>query len=307
MTVIAKRALVVVNRTSGQSDQDLSVGLERLRAHGMALTVFGGVAPDNLRHVLREHHAGHDLVILGGGDGTMNAAAAPLVDCRLPFAILPLGTANDLVRTLGIPLSLEEACQVILDGRLHPIDLGKVNDRLFFNVASLGLGVEVQRLHEGERKRRWKLLSYVVSVVDGFRTTRPFRARIVNDGSRHRVRCIHIAVGNGRHYGGGMTMAEDAAIDDGALDLYLLRPQRFSELLMLTPALRWGRHKGYDRTMTLRGSRITIDTGRPMAINADGELVSRTPAVFTVVPKALQVVVPRHYASPSQTSDDHAA
>jgi hypothetical protein len=76
--------LVVVNRTSGQSDQDLSVGLERLRAHGMALTVFGGVAPDNMRH------------------------------------------------------------------RLRAIDLGKVNDRLFFNVASLGLGIEVQRLHEGE-------------------------------------------------------------------------------------------------------------------------------------------------------------
>jgi diacylglycerol kinase (ATP) len=300
MPLIARRALVVVNRKSLQGDQGLSAGLRALETGGMELTVLDGVAPAAIADVLDEHHPGHDLAILGGGDGTMSAAAATLVVHGLPLAILPLGTANDLARTLGIPPTLQGAVNVILDGELHAIDLGRVNDRLFFNVASVGLGVQVQRFHRGERKRRWKVLSYVLSVLDAFRVTRSFRARITVDGDVHQVRCIHVAVGNGRHYGGGMTVAEDAVIDDGTLDVYLLRPQTLVELLMLAPALRWGRHRASERTMSFRGRHVTIETDRPWSINADGEIVSRTPAELTVVPGALRVVVPRRRSSPDQ-------
>ncbi|MHC5722287.1 MAG: diacylglycerol kinase family protein, partial [Nostoc sp.] len=84
-----------------------------------------------------------ELVIIGGGDGTLNAAVDALVDTQLPLGILPLGTANDLARTLEIPNSLSEACKIIAYRNLHRIDLGWVNGKHFFNVASLGLSVKI--------------------------------------------------------------------------------------------------------------------------------------------------------------------
>jgi diacylglycerol kinase family enzyme len=150
-------------------------------------------------------------------------------------------------------------------------------------------------------------LSYVFSLADAFKVTRSFHAEIECDGKRQRLRCIHLAVGNGRHYGGGMTIAEDAAIDDGMLDLYALRPQSFSELLMLAPALRWGTHGQAERTLALRGCRIRVETTRPMRINADGEIVGTTPADFTVLPKALHVMVPRPEVAEAPGLHGHAA
>lgn len=302
-----RRALVIVNPKSLQGSSDLAEGLDRLRARGFDLTHFEAPSPKQLPDLIHEQHGGRELVILGGGDGTMSAAAEALVAHDLVLGILPLGTANDLARTLGIPLSLQEACDVIAEGRLQAIDVGKVNDRFFLNVASVGLGAAVQRFHRGERKRRWKLLSYPLSVLDAFRVTRSFRARLTCDDERKEFRCIHLAVGNGRHYGGGMTIADDAAIDDGVLDLYALRPQSLSELLMLAPALRWGTHGRDGRTVALRGCRIRVETASPQSINADGEIVGVTPAEFTVLPKALRVMVPEPEQVEVPGLDHHAA
>jgi len=302
-----KRALVIVNANSLQGRADLAAELDGLRSQGLDLALFEPERPEDLPALIHAHHAGRDLAIIGGGDGTMSLAAEALIAHRLALGILPLGTANDLARSLAIPTSLQGACEVIAQGWLQPIDLGKVNDRLFFNVASLGLGAAVQRFHRGERKRRWKVLSYVFSLADAFKVTRSFHAEIECDGKRQRLRCIHLAVGNGRHYGGGMTIAEDAAIDDGMLDLYALRPQSFSELLMLAPALRWGTHGQAERTLALRGCRIRVETTRPMRINADGEIVGTTPADFTVLPKALHVMVPRPEVAEAPGLHGHAA
>src|ERR671926_181555 len=89
--------------------------------------------------LLRERGRAFDLVMLGGGDGTMNAAASALVEIGRPLAVLPLGTGNDLARTLGIPLDPLAAAEVAAAGRTRRIDLGLVNGRPFFNVACVGL------------------------------------------------------------------------------------------------------------------------------------------------------------------------
>jgi diacylglycerol kinase (ATP) len=293
----ATRALLIVNRRSRTGSADLSATIELLEQRGVSVLERRFDRAEEIGEAIRSECGNIDLVIVAGGDGTMNAAADALVECGLPLGILPTGTGNDLARTLGIPTALAEAAAVIAGGRRRAIDLGRANGKHFFNVASLGLSAELIRHHTVERKRRLWLLAYVLSVRDAYRQTRPFRARIRCDGRERRIRTIQISVGNGRHYGGGMTIAEHAAIDDGWLDVYCLPPSSFWRLLILFPALRRGRLRRQHAVLVSRGRQIEVTTRRAMPVNTDGEITTRTPTRFEVVPRALSVLVPAGYGS----------
>jgi YegS/Rv2252/BmrU family lipid kinase len=292
--------LLIINRQSRTGSADLSATIKFLEQHGLSVLERQFDRAEEIAEAIRRDCKNVDLVIVAGGDGTMNAAVDALVECGLPLGILPTGTGNDLARTLGIPTTLVEAAAVITGGRRHTIDLGRVNGKHFFNVASIGLSAELTRHHTVERKRRLWLLAYVLSVRDAYRQTRPFRARIVCDGKTLRVRAIQISIGNGRHYGGGMTIAEDAAIDDGWLDVYCLKPLSFWRLLILFPALRRGRLRRQQSVAVMRGRKVEVTTRRAMPVSTDGEITTRTPARFEVVPRALSVLVPASYGSRPQ-------
>lgn len=305
--ILARRALVLLNRKCRHGLADVSEVIGALEAGGLDLTVIPIEDPLEIAPTIHAHRHEADLVILGGGDGTMNAAAEALMDAGLPMGILPMGTANDLARTLSIPPDLVDAARVILDGRLHAVDVGCVNGKLFFNVASLGLPVEVSRRLTPEIKRRWGVLSYAIAAWGALRNARPFKAALRCDGRSRTIRTIQISVGNGRHYGGGMTVDENAAIDDGLLHLYSLKPRQLWAWALLLPALRRGRQKRLRGVLTMSGREITVHTRRPRAINTDGELTGWTPARFTVLPKALSVVVPDQYFSARQGGADDPA
>ena len=228
-------------------------------------------------------------------DGTLNVACEAILDARLPFAILPLGTANDLARTLGIPSKLEDACAVAAKGLKYRIDLGRANGKYFFNVASIGLSVTVARSIDSATKRRWGPAGYALTVIRTLGKQRPFRARIRCDGRVLVVHAIQVAVGNGRHYGGGMTVAADAAIDDNLLHLYSISPLSLMRLLLLAPALRTGWQGRFEGVHRLCGTRIDIDTRRPFPVSTDGEVTTQTPVQFEVVPAAIEVMVPPEY------------
>lgn len=231
-------------------------------------------------------------VVVGGGDGTLNAVLPGLLDTRLPLGIVPLGTANDLARTLGIPRDPDAAIRVIADGRTHRIDVGEVNGHPYFNVASVGFGVDLTRALTRDSKRRFGALGYAVAALRVIHRLRPFRAEIRCGGATRVSRTIHVAVGNGRHYGGGMTVSERASITDGELDVYSLEVGSFWRLLRLLPALRSGRHRSYAEILTAAGQDVEIRTKRRRSINADGEIVTRTPATFRVLRNAVEVHVP---------------
>jgi YegS/Rv2252/BmrU family lipid kinase len=288
-----RTALLFTNAASRQGATHLAPAIEVLRAGGVRLLEKRPPAVERLGAWIVEHRSDADLVIIGGGDGTLNAAADALIETGLLLGILPLGTANDLARTLGIPPNLTAASQVIAAGRTHRIDLGRVNGKHFFNVASLGLSVQVARQLDVEVTRRWGVLGYPLILWRAIRARRAFRARIRCDGTRMRVRAMQISVGNGRHYGGGMTIAADAAIDDGTLDLVSVAPQGLWELIGNLPALRWGWHRRAQRIRHWRCREIEIRTRRPIPINTDGEVTTRTPAQIVVVPSAISVFVPR--------------
>lgn len=288
------RTLLVINPHSAQGKAEVGAGIAVLRDSGQDVTVHEGDSPGALPGLIKAHVGGADRVVVGGGDGTLNGVIEAVLDSGLPLGILPLGTANDLARGLGIPTDLVAACRIIADGQTRPIDLGCVNGKHFFNVASLGASVEIARTMQSRRDRnaRWGVLSYPLAMLTAVHRCRPFRATVRVDGHEQDMHSYQISVGNGRFYGGGMLVAEEAALDDGSLDLYSLKVRSVWQVLLHLPALRAGRHQSWRGVQHLRGSTIIVRTNRSMPINTDGELTTRTPAVFTVLPGALPVFVP---------------
>ena len=290
---MTKRALLLINRYSRRGQKSLPQAVDILYSHDFELILKPIKKAEELPLVVRQYREDLDLVIVGGGDGTLNGVVDSLVESKLPLGILPLGTANDLARTLNIPLSIPEACEAIANGQLKYIDLGWVNGKHFFNVASLGLSVQItQNLSKG-LKRRWGILAYAITAVKVIGQSRHFRAQIRVNGDLIKVKTIQIAVGNGRYYGGGMAVANDAAIDDGRLDLYSLELKHWWQIFPLLWTLPKGRQAILPWVRTMAGEEIDIYTSKACHINTDGEITTLTPANFRVVPQALGVMVPQ--------------
>lgn len=291
---MSHRALLLVNRHSRQGQKLLPQAITHLQTLGLELIEEPIEDPQQLSNIIRRYEHQVDLVIVGGGDGTLNAAVDGLVDTQLPLGILPLGTANDLARTLEIPTSIPEACEIIAKGQVQRIDLGWVNGKHFFNVASMGLSVQITQRLTKEVKRRWGVLAYAITSLEAIWQARPFRADIRLNGESIPVKTIQIAVGNGRYYGGGMTVVQDATIDDQRLDLYSLEVRHWWQIVALLPAMRGGQYLNQQDVRTLRAQEIEIHTRKPRPINTDGEITTYTPAHFRVIPHALAVLVPHN-------------
>lgn len=290
---MVQRALLLINRHARHGQSKLAEAVDCLKQAGFVLVEESTDQPKSISDLIRQYKYQVDLVIVGGGDGTLNAAIDGLVDTRLPLGILPLGTANDLARTLSIPVDLPSACKIIADGHQDSIDLGWVNDRYFFNVASLGLSVQITHKLDKKLKRRWGVLAYAIAALQVMLQSRPFSAQIrLNSGQWISLKTVQIAVGNGRYYGGGMTVAEKATIDDQLLDVYSLNLKHWWQMLMILPAMRSGNHTASKFVSHYRCREAEIQTRRSHDINTDGEITSQTPAQFRVVPEALTVFVP---------------
>jgi YegS/Rv2252/BmrU family lipid kinase len=288
------RCLVLINPHSGRA-AEAEAAVESLRAAGLEAEIERPEDQAAARRLLKQRAAGFDAVVVAGGDGTMHGLADRLVEADKPLGILPLGTANDLARALHIPDDLELAARVIAAGHRMRIDLGRAGKTLFFNVATVGLGAEVPRFHSGERKRRLGILSYPLSLWLAWRENRSFRARIKCDRERVRGRFIHIAIGNGPNFGGGLVIDEDCRIDDETLYLYAIKPVGFWRLLRLAPSIRSGHLRTWPEVLTLRGKEISISTATRRPLNLDGEISGHTPRTFTVEPKVLEVFVPESH------------
>jgi diacylglycerol kinase (ATP) len=288
-----RRALLIVNAKSrsGAAQRDLAV--ERLKDHGIEPVHVDCSRREDLSPLIVQHAKDVDCAVVGGGDGTLNAAAFGVIEAGLPLGILPLGTANDLARTLDIPPDLDSAAQIIADGHTRKIDLGIVNGEPFFNVASLGLSAELAQKLTRDIKRRWGRLGYALVALNVLAHAKPFRATIHSEKEAVRVRTLQIAVGNGRFYGGGNAVEQDAAIDDHHLDLYSLELERAWKLALMARSFRHGRHGAWNEVRAVRAKEFDIRTRKPKPINADGEIVTQTPAHFSIRPAAVTVFAPK--------------
>jgi diacylglycerol kinase (ATP) len=294
---------LVLNTAARSGARALETVPDLLR--GAGLEVASCVAVDDpaaLPGVLRTAAAGHRLVVVGGGDGTVSCAAGVLADLpvseRPVLGVLPLGTANDFARTLDIPAGLEEACRALAGGKVVDIDLGRANGAPFLNVASLGLSVGVTAALRPGLKRRLGPAAYPVATLLAYRHHRPFQAWLEFPDADHEPLelddLLQVAVGNGRHYGGGNTVAPDAGIDDHLLHLYAIRQGRLRDHLSIARLLKDGSLIEHERVqhLTTRAVRIVTDVDLP--VNLDGEIATTSPVLVEVARNAIDVVVPDH-------------
>jgi diacylglycerol kinase (ATP) len=287
-----RRALMLSNPNARRGALALDPLVKQFENGGIDVIVERFETPDELVADIVRRRNEVDLIIVGGGDGTINAAARGVYEAGLPMGILPMGTANDLARTLDIPLALDQAAEIIIAGHTRLIDLGDVNGFPFFNVATIGLGADLASGLTADAKRRWGRLGYALEAFKVLLAARPFSAKIVTKGKERRVKTFQIAVGNGRHYGGGTIIEESASIEDGTLDLYSLEMDNVWKFALMLSAFRKGTHGAWDEVQTERCVEFDIHTRHPRPVNTDGDIVTHTPAHFRIRPKAISVFAP---------------
>ncbi len=236
--------------------------------------------------------ANADCIICAGGDGTLLGAIDAAITRDLPLGIVPLGTFNELARTLGIPLDVRVAVQVIAARHERVIDAARVNGQYFVNEASIGISSRLARLQTPEFKQHFGFLGVIAMSFSALRYARPMRATVDFDGRSQRMRTIQLTVANSNRFGGFLKIA-GAAIDDGWLDLYSVDIESVAEAFTIAYAMLTGRPFNVPGLRTLRSRRFEVVTRRPHHISADGEPAGTTPATFEIFPKALRVFSPQ--------------
>lgn len=262
----------------------------------------------------------HDLLIAAGGDGTANAVAnailaAPL-ERRPALGILPLGTGNDLARSLGIPLEAVPALTALASAAPRAIDAVRLHcaplapqpapdgtclqaaggQRWFLNSSALGLLGEVGERTAQSAKGWWGNLAYfATAAADVLAGPTPYRVRISFESATPAMPILELqtptlVVCNGRSMGGGTAVAPDADLADGLLDLVAARVDTGAALTLLAAKVLAGAHAQDPAVVLRRAGAIRIESDRPMPVNADGDLAGATPARYHVEPGALQVL-----------------
>lgn len=240
------------------------------------------------------------LVVAAGGDGTVhevvNGLMAGDVDARPALGVLPLGTANDFARSLDLPQDLEGAVDVLREGRPRPMDVGEIvrpEPHHFINVAVGGFSGRLRAHVDEERKRAWGLLAYVRSAAEALPELEAYRVTVEVDGRSETLDVYQVIVANGRRTGGNIAVAPEARLDDGLLDLVLIRAVDPAELVVLGPQLLLGQHLDNEAVEARRAERVSLRSEPRMRFRADGEEIGEDPVEFRVLPGALAVMAAR--------------
>ena len=232
-----------------------------------------------------------DAVIAAGGDGTVIRAVPLALERGVPLGIVPLGTFNDLARTLGIGTEIEDACKAIAGGATRTIDVGRVNGVYFVNEASVGVSTRIARAQTPLGKQRFGVLAVIATALQAIGQTRPFLAHIQFAGKRETFRSVQLTIANSGHFG-GIIDRPDAAVDDGWLDLYSVEVSNWLQALRVVAKILRHDPRPGQGLRTLRAQQFMVQTQHAHHISADGEPAGMTPALFELRPRALRVFVP---------------
>lgn len=272
--------LLLSNAVSGSSDPDT------LEAVSSELAALGPVAPlapasrESFDQEVGEAAARTDLLVVAGGDGTLNCTVNALRGrplSQLSLALVPLGTGNDFARTLGLPPKPLDAARAVVAGSERAIDVWRAQsdgvDRLFVNACVGGFPVDVDENVDEDLKRK---LGPVAFIAGGAQAAANMSRYRVSMGATELDGCIAAGVGNGQTCGGGVRMWPQADPSDGLLDACLLSAEGIGESLKLAATVRSGRHVRLDEVETTRLERVEVDSDPAMEFNLDGELVGLT-------------------------------
>jgi diacylglycerol kinase (ATP) len=316
------RTVIVVNPRSraGETERRLAELEGLLRRHlsdyQVVLTRGEGDGERLAREAVQQ---GASRLVVAGGDGTVSevlggllaarehlegpgrGASAADVQADTELALLPLGSGGDFARALGLNRDLAQAVARLESGRSRRVDVGRMTyqdrehgtrTRWFLNIASFGMtGDAMLWLAEQGRLGKRGALSYVEGGLRALFAYRMPRVRVSVDGREvHRGPLLLGAIANGPCFGGGMRVAPQARIDDGAFDVVLAGGLSKPAALALFPRLLLGRHVNHPRIAVVRGRRVELESAHEVWLEADGEPVGVLPASLELVPSALNIV-----------------
>jgi diacylglycerol kinase (ATP) len=302
------RARLIVNPLSGTDRAPTLLPLinARLRTliEDVDVTVTTG-PEDAARAAARAVEERYDALYVAGGDGTLNMALRGVLasgrgPCTMPIGIIPLGTGNDFAKALGLGEQPEAALDALLDARVIDVDVGTVNDRPFVNTSAGGFVADVtQVVTEGLKDVTGKL-AFLIGGARALWGSEPFSARVTLPGSGRgndqagagpwagEVELQMFAVCNARFIGGGYPIAPSALIDDGLLDVFLVKRMPLLEFIRVLQAIAAGEHLHDERVQHFRAAAFDLEFDRVVRVNTDGELLQADACRYRVRPRWLR-------------------
>jgi len=245
---------------------------------------------------------GADLIVSVGGDGTINEIINGIVTAKNhpALGIIPAGWANDFIKSTAIPNNIYQACQVIKEGKTRKIDLGLINQQIYFaNVCGIGFDAEITALANQIKTNHPNLPSlssyvYVFAAIKKLLSPIPsFQVKITIDDQVIEKDILFLAIANGRIEGGKFNIAPNAKIDDGLLDVWIINKMNRTRCLRLLPKAMKGTHKEVPEVSYFHGKKITIEAAEPLTAQVAGEmLVPQKKYQIEILPKKLNLLTP---------------
>ena len=235
-----------------------------------------------------------EIVIAAGGDGTLNEVingVAPQAE-RIQVGLVPLGTGNDFARMLDLPESIDDCISALRAGHARPTDLVRVTSdcvRYFINVSAGGFSGTVNEKMTPEIKQNWGPFAYLRCAAEALPELCAYRTEITLDDSEVLALDLYnVVIANGRYVAGGTLIAPEASIDDGLLDIVLIPQNSAGDIALVAAQMLVGSHLTSEGVVFRRAAKVAVNSTPGMWFNVDGELVGNEPAVFEIMPRALQ-------------------
>ena len=285
---------LLTNPTSGRGKgaRVSSAVAPRLRDAGFTVRELAGRDADEALELAHRCVADEmETLAVVGGDGMVHLAVQALAGSQTRLGLVPAGTGNDVARYLDLPRKdVHAATDVLIGGKERTIDLAKVGARYYVTVLAAGFDAKV---NERANQMTWPRgqMRYNLATLAELRTFRPIPYVLDLDGEQHRFDAMMVAVGNGPSFGGGLRITEGALLDDGILDVVVIRPMSKTELVRTYPKLFKGTHVLHPEYRHYPARSVTIAAPGVVAY-ADGERIGALPLTVDVVPGALRVLVP---------------
>ena len=291
---LPRSAALIVNAKSRRGQKMFERACAKLRAAGVEIVAARAVKnPRHLDDHVREAIAGGaPMVIVGGGDGSLSCSVDHFVGRDVVFALLPLGTANSFARTLGIPLDLDGAVDVIANGVRRRIDLGMIDGDYFANCAAIGLSPQIAETVPHGLKGWLGRPGYLVWAIWQLIKFRPFRLTVGEGPDAETLKAVEVRIANGSYHG-GTELVESAEVDDGEIVVQAVIGQTRRGLLWSWLASMLKLKSRELTTREFRGRALRIQTRPRKKISIDGEVLARTPVIAKAAALAIDVAAPR--------------
>jgi len=250
-------------------------------------------APKHAAEIALRSCKDFEAIVAIGGDGTIHEIAGAMLDCDIPLGIIPAGSGNDLIKSLGIPNDVRAAVDILLAGQERVIDAGTINGLCFVNVVGIGFDAAVNHNSHGIRWPASGLLRYVMALITTLGTYSPLPLAVTIDGTTATQDLFLLTIGNGTTCGGGFRLTPHARLDDGLLDVTFVKPISVPVLLWNLPKVFRGTLERVKRYASMkRVTKLRVESAAPVPVHVDGEIYrgDTSRLDIEVIPNALTII-----------------